>query len=283
MGTTAKARHWLAVGLCLLWTLAPIYWALNTSLQNDATAQSRPPHYLPVPVTWANYAKLLGIDSAAADSELAAEIRRSALNIFIECTGAMIVTVVLAVFAAYAFARIRFRMSGTLFYLVLATMALPAYATLIPLYRVMATLHLVNTYTALVLVYTAGILPLAIWILYNYFVGIPLELEEAAFIDGAGRLRTLLEIVLPVARPGIIATAIITFLSGYSHFLFPLVLTTDISTQPLTVVIASLQGQHRVPYTLLNAGGILTILLPIAVTLILSRYIINGLLAGSIK
>jgi multiple sugar transport system permease protein len=280
---TTRGRHWLAVAACLIWTLAPIYWALNTSLETDVRAQSRPPNYLPFPITWVNYAQLLGINESTADLQISAAIRRSALNIFVECTAAMLLTVALAVLAAYAFARMRFRLSNTLFYVVLATMALPAYATLIPLYRVMSAVHLVNTYTGIVLVYTSGILPLAIWILYNYFHGIPLEIEEAAFIDGAGRSRTLWHIVLPIARPGIIATAIITFLSGYSHFLFPLVLTTDISTQPLTVVIASLQGQHRIPYTLLNAGGILTILVPIAVTLILSRYIINGLLAGAVK
>jgi multiple sugar transport system permease protein len=279
----AKVRHWAALTVCLLWTLGPIYWAFNTSLQTDVRAQSRPPNYLPFPVTWDNYAKLLGIGAANAGTELSSAIRRSALNIFVECSLAMLFTVVLAVLAGYAFARIRFRLSGTLFYVVLATMALPAYATLIPLYRMLAAVHLVNTYTGIVLVYTAGILPLAIWILYNYFHGIPSEVEEAAFVDGAGRLRTLWYVILPIARPGIMAAAIITFLSGYTHFLFPLVLTSDISTQPLTVVIASLQGQHQVPYTLLNAGGILAILAPVVVTLLLSRYIISGLLQGSVK
>lgn len=277
------SRRWVPVALCLLWTLAPVYWALNTSLQTDARAQSRPSHYFPVPVSWYNYAHLLGLDTATANANLSSEIRRSAVNIFVECTASMLVTVVIAVLAAYAFARIRFRLRGVLFYAVLATMALPAYATLIPLYRLMTSVHLVNTYTGIVLVYVSGFLPLAVWILYNYFAGIPMSLEEAAFIDGAGRMRTLWSVILPIARPGILAAGIITFLFGWSQFLFPLVLSSDIGTQPLTVVIASLQGQHTVPFTLLNAAGMLAIALPVAVTLLLSRYIVNGLLAGSVK
>ena len=141
----------------------------------------------------------------------------------------MVVTVVIAVFAAYAFARLQFRFKRTIFVSVLATLLLPAYATLIPLYRIMASLGLVNTYLAVILVYVSGFLPLAIWILYNYFNSIPRELEEAAFVDGASPMRALLRVVVPVAMPGIAAAAIISFLLGWAQFLFPLVLTTDLS------------------------------------------------------
>ena len=104
---------------------------------------------------------------------------------------------------------------------------LPAYATLIPLYRIMSGLGLVNTYLAVILVYTSGFLPLATWLLYNYFSSVPRSLEEAAFVDGASWLRALTRIVIPVAAPGIAAAAIITFLLGWAQFLFPLVLTSD--------------------------------------------------------
>src|SRR6202035_6182911 len=98
-------------------------------------------------------------------------------------------------------ARLRFRFKRTIFVSVLATLLLPAYATLIPLYRIMASLGLVNTYLAVILVYTSGFLPLATWLLYNYFSSVPRSLEEAAFVDGASWLRALTRIVIPVALP----------------------------------------------------------------------------------
>jgi multiple sugar transport system permease protein len=109
----------------------------------------------------------------------------------------------------------------------------------------------------------------------------PIGLEEAALIDGASRLRVLRYIVLPLAMPGIISVALITFLFAWAQFLFPLVLSTDSSTQPLTVVIAAPQGRHVVPSTLLNAAGVLAIAVPAVLALAFNRYIVNGLLAGS--
>jgi multiple sugar transport system permease protein len=193
------------------------------------------------------------------------------------------VTVVLATLAAYAFARMRFRGRNVLFYSVLATMALPAYATLIPLYQLMSTLGLVNTYTGIVLVYVSGFLPLATWILYNYMSSLPIALEEAGQVDGASRMSVLWHIVMPLARPGIVSTAIITFLSAWAQFLFPLVLSSDLSTQPLTVIIAALQGRHTVPYSLMSAAGVVALAVPAAIALILNRYIVSGLLTGSVK
>ncbi len=277
------ARHrsrlrWLGVAFILLWSLIPLYWTLNTSLQTDAEVGVQPAHYVPPNPSLTNYRTLL-----TADTDVASSIRRSALNIFVECGAATVVTVALATLAAYAFARMTFRGRNVLFYSVLATMALPAYATLIPLYRIMSGLGLVNTYTGIVLVYVSGFLPLATWILHNYMASLPLSIEEAAQVDGASRMAVLWRIVLPLARPGIISTTIISFLFAWGQFLFPLVLSSDIATQPLTVVIASLQGRHEVPYSLLSAAGMLAILLPAAIAVSLNRYLVSGLLAGSVK
>jgi len=270
--------RWLGIGFILVWSLLPLYWTLNVSLQTDAQVGTRPAHYLPPDPTLRNYRALL-----VGAGDVPAQIRRSAVNIVVECGAATVITVVLATLAAYAFARMRFRGRGLLFYGVLATMALPAYATLIPLYRLMSLLGLVNTYTGIVLVYASGFLPLATWILHNYMASLPVAIEEAAMVDGAGRLMVLRRIVLPLAVPGIISTTIITFLSAWGQFLFPLVLSSDISSQPLTVVITALQGRHEVPYALLSAAGILAITVPAAIAVSLNRYIVSGLLAGSVK
>ncbi|TCC44962.1 carbohydrate ABC transporter permease [Kribbella pittospori] len=266
------------VAAILIWSLVPIYWAIKTSLQTEADARAKPAHYLPTNATLDNYATLL-----TGDSDVPAQIRQSAVNIVVECGAATIVTVLLATLAGYAFARMRFRGRNVLFYAVLATMAFPAYTTLIPLYRIMSTFGLVNTYTGIVLVYVSGFLPLATWILHNYFASLPVGIEEAGLVDGARRLQVLWHLLLPLARPGIISTALITFLFAWGQFLFPLVLSSDLSTQPLTVVIASLQGRHVVPSTLLNAAGVLAIIVPALLALAFNRYIVNGLLAGSTK
>ncbi|MGO4298793.1 carbohydrate ABC transporter permease [Leifsonia sp. RAF41] len=268
----------IGVAFILIWTLTPLYWVLNTSLQTDAQISAKPANYLPPTPSLTNYITLLGGSGDLADS-----VRRSMLNIFIECTAATIVTVVLATLAAYAFARMKFRGRDVLFYAVLATMAFPAYATLIPLYQMMSGLGLVNTYTGIVLVYISGFLPLATWIMYNYMSSLPIALEEAGQVDGASRMRVLWHVVLPLARPGIVSVAIITFLSAWAQFLFPLVLSSDLSTQPLTVVIAALQGRHTVPYSLMSAAGVVAVAVPAVIAVLLNRYIVSGLLTGSVK
>lgn len=276
-GRTSPGRA-VAVAALLLWSVLPVYWALNTSLQTEADARSRPAHYLPTNATLDNFRTLL-----TGSGEVPDQIRRSTLNIFVESGLATVVTVVLATLAAYAFARMHFRGRTVVFYVVLATMALPAYTTLIPLYQIMSTLGLVNTYTGIVLVYVSGFLPLATWVLYNYFTSMPSSIEEAGLLDGANRMQLLWHLLLPLARPGLIATSMITFLFAWSQFLFPLVLSSDLSTQPLTVVIAALQGRHVVPYTLLQAAGVFAIVVPAVIALVFNRYIVSGLLAGSTK
>jgi multiple sugar transport system permease protein len=268
----------IGIAFIAVWTLLPLYWVLNTSLQTDAQVSAKPANYIPPTPTLANYFTLLG-----GSGDISSAIRQSTVNIVVECAGATVVTVVLATLAAYAFARMTFRGHNVLFYSVLATMALPAYATLIPLYQIMSALGLVNTYTGIVLVYISGFLPLATWILYNYMSSLPLALEEAGQVDGASRMRVLWHIVLPLARPGIVSTAIITFLSAWAQFLFPLVLSSDLSTQPLTVVIAALQGRHVVPYSLMSAAGVVAVGVPAVIAVVLNRYIVSGLLTGSVK
>lgn len=268
----------LGVLFILAWSLIPLYWALNVSLQTDAQVGTKPAHYFPPSPTLRNFRTLLG-----GGSEIPDAIRRSTANIFIECTAATLITVLLSTLAAYAFARMKFRGRGVLFYSVLATMAFPAYTTLIPLYRIMSMFGLVNTYTGIVLVYVSGFLPLATWILYTYMSSLPLSIEEAGKVDGANRMQVLRHIVLPLARPGIISTAIITFLFAYAQFLFPLVLSSDLSTQPLTVAIAGLQGRHLVPFALMSSAGIFALAVPAIIAVTLNRYIVSGLLSGSVK
>jgi len=268
----------MGVVFLLVWSLVPLYWVLNISLQTDAQISAKPANYLPPTPSLSNYLSLI-----SGTGELPDAIRRSMVNISVECGVATVVTVLLSTLAAYAFARMTFRGRTILFYSVLATMAFPAYTTLIPLYRIMTFFGLVNTYTGIILVYVSGFLPLATWIMYNYMSSLPISIEEAAQVDGASRMKVLWHVVLPLARPGIISTAVITFLFAWGQFLFPLVLSSDLSTQPLTVVIASLQGRHTVPFSLLSAAGVFAMGVPALLAVTLNRYIVSGLLTGSVK
>lgn len=271
----------LSIVVILLWSIFPLYWAANTSLTTLSSATSRPAHYVPDPFDTSTYQQLFGITESR--SGVAYQFGRSLLNATIESGVAALLTVTIAVFAGYAFARLNFRFKRTIFVSVLATLLLPAYATLIPLYRIMSNLGLVNTYIGVILVYTSGFVPLALWILYNYFNTIPRDLEDAALVDGASPVGALIRIVIPVAMPGIAATAIIAFLLGWAQFLFPLVLTSDLSTQPVTVIVAALNGQRIVPFTLLMACGVLAAAVPGIVALVLNRHIVRGVTAGAVK
>jgi multiple sugar transport system permease protein len=272
----------VALLLVVLWSLFPLYWGLSTSLMSTGAADSTPIRYYPHPLELSNYGQLLGTSHTNLGT-LGNQLRQSLLNSTIESVGTTVLTVVVAIFAAYAFARLDFRFKRAILVITVATLLLPAYATLLPLYKLLTSWSLVNTYTGVILTNTSGFLPLAIWVLYNYFQGLPRELEEAAFIDGAKPLGALFRIILPLSVPGIAAAAAITFLFSWSQFLFPLILTTDLHSEPATVVIAALYGPRLVGFSIMAAAGMLAVAIPGVLSLLLNRYIVSGLTAGATK
>jgi multiple sugar transport system permease protein len=269
--------RWIVIGVMLVWSLFPIYWAVNTSFLTNGAAQSAPSHWLPVPGTLGNYAQALGAGPVSS------QVVRSLVNSTVEAVGTTVATVVIATLGGYAFARLKFRFRRLLFYTVLATLALPGLATLIALYKMASYAHLDNTYLGIILVYTSGAIPLGMWIMHNAFNAIPVTLEEAAWIDGAGRFRTFRTIALPLARTGVAAAGIITFLFSWSQFTFPLVLSNGITTEPVTVLLPALVATRQVAFTLENSVAVLAILIPVALVLVLNRWIVSGLLAGGVK
>jgi len=274
--------RWVALLIVVLWSLFPLYWGLSTSLMSTGTADSTPIRYYPHPLVASNYGQLLGLSHSNLGT-LGSQLRQSLVNSTIESVGTTVLTVVVAIFAAYAFSRLDFRFKRTILVITVATLLLPAYATLLPLYKLMTSWNLVNTYTGIILTNTSGFLPLAIWVLYNYFQGLPKELEEAALIDGAKPLGALFRVILPLSMPGIAAAAAITFLFSWAQFLFPLILTTDLHSEPATVVIAALYGPRLVAFSIMAAAGMLAVAIPGALSLLLNRYIVSGLTAGSTK
>lgn len=277
MKRTRKFK-WTGIGFILFWSLIPIYWVINTSLQTNGQVTDVPSHLIPPTPSLSNYRALL-----IGHGELQDLVRRSSLNIFIECFSATIITVALSALAAYAFARMEFKGKKFFLGILLLTMAFPTYTTLIPIYKILASVHLVNTYLGIVLVYVSGFLPLATWILYSFMQSLPSAIEEAAAVDGAARMQIFKMIIIPLTVPALASTAVITFLFAWAQFIFPLVLASDLSTQPLTVIVAALQGRHVVPYSLLSAAGVIALSVPAVIALLTNKFIVSGLISGSVK
>ncbi|GAB0117100.1 carbohydrate ABC transporter permease [Acidisoma sp. 7E03] len=287
--TQKPLQRWglrLGALVLLFWSLAPILWALRSSLSRPVDLTAAHFRLLPPVLTWQHYANLLGTASAfqgQATQSVWPQFSRALLNSLVTSAAATVVTVLAAAFGGYAFARLRFPGRDAIFGLTVATLAIPAYTVLIPLYRIMVSLHWVDTYLGVTLVYVSAFLPLALWLMRSVYRGLPLSLEEAAWIDGAGRLHTLLRIVLPMAGPGLIAAAILTFLTAWGQFLVPLVFSPTLATKPLTVLIPEFVSKNYVDYGLMNAAGVLAILPPLLLVVFLNRYLISGLTAGSGK
>jgi multiple sugar transport system permease protein len=272
--------------LLLVWSLGPVYWALVTSFTAPTDLVSPSPHFFPPHITFEHYAKLLGATSSYQGDEVQSvwpQFSRALVNSLITSVVATAVTVALAAFGAYAFVRLTFPGRNLIFVLVVGSLAIPAYTVMIPLYRLMVSLKLIDTYLGVTLVYVSAFLPLALWLMRSVYQSLPLSLEEAAWMDGASRTYTLCRIVLPLAAPGLIASAILTFLSAWGQFMIPLAFSPTLATKPLTVLIPEFVSRNYVDYGLMNAAGVLAIIPPIIVVLFLNRYLVEGLMAGSGK
>ncbi|ACI58005.1 binding-protein-dependent transport systems inner membrane component (plasmid) [Rhizobium leguminosarum bv. trifolii WSM2304] len=274
---------WTGVVVLLVWSLGPIYWTVMSSVTPTDDFSVRPIHFFPQHFTFDHYSRLLGIDVARIGGvEVWRQFRAALVNSVITSAGATLLCVAISSLGAYAFARIRFPGRNALFGLVVATLAIPAYAVLIPLYQIMIKMHLVDTYVGVALIYVSAYLPLSLWLLRSVFDALPLALEEAAQLDGAGRLYIFFKIVLPLAGPGLTAAAILTFLGAWGQYLVPLIFSPQ-ATKPLTVLIPEFVTKNFIDYGLITASGSIAIVVPAVVVIFLNRYLVSGLLAGSVK
>jgi multiple sugar transport system permease protein len=240
----------------------------------------------PEHATLDHYAKLFGSTSTSQGNEVQSvwpQFSRAFVNSLVTSLAATLLTVIIAAFGAWAFVRLRFPGRDIMFVAIVATLGVPAYTVMIPLYRIMIGAGLVDTYLGVTLIYISAFLPLALWLMRSVYQAMPLSLEEAAWLDGASKLYTLVRIVLPLAGPGLVATAILTFLSAWGQFMVPLVFSPTLSTKPLTVLIPEFVTRNYVDYGLMNAAGIVAIVPPILLVIFLNRFLVQGLMAGASK
>ncbi len=278
-----RLQIWIGVVVLLVWSLGPIYWTIASSVTPSDDFSVRPIHFFPQHFTFEHYSRLLGINvNRIGGVEVWRQFRAALLNSVITSVAATLLCVAISALGAYAFTRMRFPGRNALFGLVVATLAIPAYAVLIPLYQIMIKMHLVDTYVGVALIYVSAYLPLSLWLLRSVFDALPLSLEEAAQLDGAGRLFIFFKIVLPLAGPGLTAAAILTFLGAWGQYLVPLIFSPQ-ATKPLTVLIPEFVTKNFIDYGLITASGSIAIVIPALVVIFLNRYLVSGLLAGSVK
>ena len=180
-------------------------------------------------------------------------------------------------------ARLRFKGKTPIRNLLLFTIAIPVFATIIPLYKLFITLKLLDQLLGLVLVYITSFLPLTVWLLIGYFETLPRELEEAAYVDGCSQFQTMIRIILPVSYPIIFAASLIVFLTTWNQFQIPLILAPSHATKPIAVVASEFVTKVTVDYGLMNAGGILALIPPAIIAIIFRKFLITGIVGGATK
>lgn len=260
-----------AIALFAIWAF-PIYWMLVASLTPEARLFAAPP-LLPSSIVFDHYRALF------VERQFWLPVRNSLVVAAMTTALALVV----AIPAAYAVARLRFRGRSTLLAVVLAVSVFPQISIVSPLFLLLRSAGLIDTYPGLVLPYLTFSLPLAVWLLAAFFRQLPRDLEQAALIDGASRLRAAVEVMLPLAAPAIATTAILTFLYAWNEFLFALSFTLGPERQTVPVAIALFRGQYQVPWGQILAAAVVASAPVAIIVLAFQRRIVSGLTSGATK
>jgi multiple sugar transport system permease protein len=245
--------------------LMPFIWMISTSLKGAAAVFEYPPNFIPNPVRWDNYQRLFEVLPFA----------RFFFNSFMVASAVTILQLVTCSMAAYAFARLRFPGRDALFLGYLGTLMIPAQVVIIPNFILLRYLGWIDTYQALIL--PAAFSAFGTFLLRQYFLTIPRELEDAAVVDGANHFQIYARIILPLSGPALSALAIFTFLFNWNSFLYPLVVTNSTRMSTLTVGLNTLQGQYNTAWTLLMAGSVIALIPVLTVFIFAQRYFIKGI------
>lgn len=281
---------YVCVVLIAIWTLLPFAWLIGYSFSYTADLLGRPPAFAPIPPTLENFHNVIFGERASGATGFGGQVSAQKVplgirNSFIVSTVVTAVNLVIGGLAGYAFARYqRFGFMNASLWALMMTRMIPGLAIAIPFFMLFKTLGLTDSLLGLVIAYTSFILPLTVWTLKGYFDTIPPSLERAAYVDGCSRLQTLWRIVVPVARPGLVAAGIFCFLVAWNEFVFALILTGTPNAQTIPVVISGFTVQVRSnQYGSIFASGTLAVLPPVLTALLFQRYLVSGLLSGSTK
>jgi multiple sugar transport system permease protein len=261
-----------------MFTVLPMFWMILTSLKTQFAAMQYPPQWWPAEPTLANYRKLLD-----PTGETGSEFLHYFWNSFYVSLITTVLGVVVAVPAAYAFSRFRFPGRTFLFFVVLVRNMFPAVVFLVPLFLLMRKMGLVNTHASLILTYLTFGMPLSIWLLKGFFDNIPVQLEQAARIDGATRFQAFLLIVMPLSTPGIIATSIFSFIGAWNEYVYAYTFLSRQESMTLPVGIQRFFSEFATDWPGLMAATFLMSVPVVVLFLILQKYFVRALTDGAVK
>jgi multiple sugar transport system permease protein len=260
----------LAIMIALLF---PFVDMASTALKARKMLYAWPPTWFPEDPEWSNFAQIW------IDAPLASYF----LNSFVIAGGATLLNAAVCIPAGFALARFRFPGRQAFLYFIIGTQMFSPVVLLLALFLTMNTLGLLNTHLSLILINAAIALPFTVWMMTAYFASIPREIEEAAVLDGCGKLRILWDHFLPIAAPGIVTTMIFAFILAWNEFLLALTFITDARLRPLTTGIYSFVGRFEVQWHLLMAASLVAIVPVFIGFLLIERRLVSGLAVGAVK
>jgi len=264
----------VAAWAVVLAVIFPLVWMVVTSVKPQAELFRIPPSFLPDAITFEHYWRLL------AETPFLTYFRNS----LVLAVSTTVLVIVVATLGAYSLVRFSYPGRETLAQLVLFTYLLPSVVLIIPLYLMMVSVGLANTIASLVVAYTTFALPYALWLLRSFMAGIPEDLESAALVDGASRIGAFWDVIFPQALPGIISTALFTFILAWNEYLYALVLVNSDQARPLTTgVMNMLITSFNIEWSLLMAASVMMSLPLIVIFTFLQGYLTSGFGAGGVK
>lgn len=266
----AIALYTVALLAALLW-LVPLLWAIATSVKPEGETTLMPPTWFTSNATLDAYAAVLG----------RGDIIRWIANSLITTVMVTILTLIVSVLAAYGFSRFDFRGRPGLFALIIGGILIPPQTLIVPQFVLMTQLGLVDTYWGIVLPQVVN--PVFVFILKRFFDAIPREYEDAAKIDGAGSIRVLWDVMLPLSRPIMAAVGIFTFIGAWNNFLWPFLVTTDPEMMTLPVGLGTVAGDYGIQYAQVMASAVIGAIPLLVVFLLFQRHIVTGVAGAGIK
>ncbi|TMW71389.1 carbohydrate ABC transporter permease [Alteribacter natronophilus] len=276
MAVEDKSSKWLSfifLSIMALFWILPLLWVLSTSLKPESQAISWPIRWIPETITFQNYMDVFVRQDVP--------ILRWFWNSFFIATVHTALMLLFNSMSAYAFARLKFRGRDILFWSLMGTMMIPPVMNLVPLYGLISTLGWVNNYAAMIFPGLASVF--GIFLLRQFFIGIPHELEEAARIDGASTFFIYWKIILPLAKPSLVVLALFTFMANWNDYLWPLIVTTSADMRTLPVGLAIMQGQFNIQFAKLMAATLFSALPVIILFIFAQRFIVKGIALSGIK
>ncbi len=260
----------VVMALLLIVFLSPIFWMVSTAFKDKGEYFTYPPMYLPKKLDFSHFFRGLELGGA-----------KGIQDTLIVAASTTALSMAIGSLAAYSLAR--FRIGGKHFaFWILSIRMMPPIASVLPLFLFYRFLKILDTYEALIITYTIFNLPFAVWMLKGFFEELPEELEEAALVDGCGRLGAFYKIALPLIAPGLVATALFCFMFSWNEFFFALILSRSNIT-PITVVIAGMIGGHEILWAEISAVAAMASIPIIVLAIFLQRYLVRGLTLGAVK